>query len=219
MTRRESKSLNDTPPPSPPKRYKHHDTSIRCKIKDIIQYLTAIDLSFDSVTIANFHRNDGEQFFKASVYRILHGSDRTRHNDLSKSIKTCHPPYKLIDAQVAEANHIIKESELHLKGKTLSWNGLSVEIGIDCHSDTVRNIIHKALDNWLIAQLSYVLLTTYLVHKCIVAMKTNLFDQINLQRLNFVDEKLRIIDQKSKNWKKIRFSNKIHETFAFLKKL
>ena len=98
MTRRGPKRLNDTLSPSSPKRYKHHNIFTRCKINGTIQYLTAIDLSFDSVTIANFHRSDDEQFFKTSVYRILHDFDRTRHNDLSKSIETRHSSYKLIDA-------------------------------------------------------------------------------------------------------------------------
>ena len=92
---------------------KHLDTPRRARIQGAVEFLRAKGIHVKNDEIFEFFRVP-----PTTGYRILRSASRTRHNqDL---IETRGRKSKVSGAQMAEADKILQEIELQLKGKRLT---------------------------------------------------------------------------------------------------
>ena len=187
---------------------KHQDTPKRCRIKGVIEYCRAHQINVDVGEVAEFF-----EVSRSKAYATLNGEDRSRNHSPTKN-ETRDRNLKLTGAQIAHADRIIEESELDLEGKGLSWGGLGVEVGTDAHPDTVRTTCQLALNDMILELFIWQSLTKRSAHKRIVVVKMTLPTSVEKERMKFAQAKLQKIDNDPENWKKVRFSDKIHAAFA-----
>lgn len=91
----------------------HYDTSQKAKVQGAYQFLVARGISFDPRDI--FRQFDIRS--DRQGYKIIRdgASSRTRHN--SELIETRGRKSKITSEQVREADHILQDESLQLKGK------------------------------------------------------------------------------------------------------
>ena len=159
-----------------------YDTPKRCRIKGTIEYLRAHNIKHDSNKVATFFEG-----LRARLFTTLSGPDRTFHN-IEDTNKTRDRKRKITGAQIAQADRIIEETKLELQGKSLSWDSLGVKINADCCPTTVRRIVYLALN----------------AYKRIAAVKQWLSRNIEIERVQHAELKLREIGHERENWMNVR---------------
>ena len=147
---------------------KNHDTPTKAKVQGAVEFYQKMGLPFfkkDVFRTFNVEHRRGHEFLKPEFFA-------RRHHNISNESENRGRPRIISTNQIREMERILEEEGM--KGRALTWEQLSYEIGLECNDKTVQ----KAM-------------STMKYHKCIACKKGWVNESTAKKRVEWASQKLK----------------------------
>jgi transposase len=167
----------------------HHNTPQKTRIKALAEITKTKAVWNGAINLTQIFKSSGVSMSRGKEI-LKEDAKKTRVFPHNRETETRGRKSVISDAQIRVMERIIEEADI--QERSMSWEALAIEAGVDCCARTVRRAMHKR---------GY--------KKCIACRKSYVDPKLASKRIKYARDMLNKYPR-PEDWRRVRFSDKCH---------